>query len=202
MSDILNKKLTLSLNASWQIIGTRTIREAIVFLCSESNGSPPGYALDIEMDGNDMLFANPVPWDQWVRLPVRPDDLYVQTAHQKIRAPTVVIALNFTKLPFHRPRLSPAAVWERDKGICQYSGRKLTRKEGNIDHVIPRDRGGRDTWENVALADRSINSAKGNRLNSEVGLKLIRQPKAPPSIPVSAMITQAEHPTWLPFLVR
>ncbi len=204
MSSILNQVLTLQLNSRWQAVAERSIREAVVFLCSESHGESPGFALDIEMDeeSGELIFANPVEWQNWLLLPVRPNDLYIQTAHQKIRAPTVIVAKNYSAMPFRRPRLSSGGIWLRDAGVCQYSGQKLPRSQLNIDHVIPRDRGGRDEWGNLVLASKTLNSMKGNRLNHEVGLTLIRQPKAPPAIPAAATIREAKHPSWLPFLLK
>lgn len=207
MDSVLDKQLVLQLNKNWQVIGVRTVRQAIVALCSESDGQKPALALDILMakddNGKDVLvYANPVAWDDWVDLPVRDFDLYVSAAHSRIRVPTVLVAANYARIPLKRPRLTPGAIWERDNGTCQYSGKKLTRKQGNLDHVTPRDRGGKDTWENLVLSDKDINSMKGNKLNSEAGLTLLRQPKAPPALPVSASIREAKHTTWLPFLVN
>lgn len=207
MDSILDKQLVLQLNKNWQVIGVRSVRQAIVSLCSESDGQKPALALDILMakdeNGKDILvYANPVEWDEWVTLPVRDCDLSISTSRTQIRVPTVLVAANYARIPMKRPRLSPGAIWERDQGTCQYSGKKLTRKGGNMDHVIPRDRGGKDTWENLVLSDVGINSMKGNRLNSEAGLTLIRQPKAPPAVPASASIREARHATWAPFLVN
>lgn len=207
MDSILDKQLVLQLNKNWQVIGVRSVRQAIVSLCSESEGQKPAFALDIEMakdeNGKDVLvYANPVEWDDWIKLPVRPQDLSVNTSRSEIRVPTVIVAANYSRIPLRRPRLSPTAIWERDQGTCQYTGKKLTRKQGNLDHVLPRDRGGKDTWENLVLSDKDVNSRKGNKLNSEAGLTLIRQPKAPPATPVSASIKEAKHLTWLPFLIH
>lgn len=176
---ILDKQLVLSLNKHWIPCGQRTVREAITCLCSETNGETPALALDIEMvkdeNGEDvLLYANPVAWDQWIDLPVRENDLFITTSSRQIRAPLVIICRNYAAVPMTRPRLSNGNVWERDQGVCQYTGRKLSRSEGNIDHVTPRDRGGRDSWENLVWCDRKVNSAKGNRMNHEAGLKLIQ----------------------------
>jgi 5-methylcytosine-specific restriction endonuclease McrA len=72
--------------------------------------------------------------------------------------------------------------------VCQYTGRKLRPSEGNIDHIVPRSRGGKTTWENCVLADKKVNSKKGNRLPEEIGLRLIRSPKAPKEVPTTALI--------------
>ncbi len=67
--------------------------------------------------------------------------------------------------------------------------------------VIPRHHGGKNTFENMVWCEKGLNSMKGDRRNEEIGLKLIRKPKAPPSMPLSATITEAKHPAWKPFLV-
>jgi 5-methylcytosine-specific restriction endonuclease McrA len=206
MSEILDKVLTLSLNRHWAAIGMLSTRKALVAMCSEHDGEKAAMALDIEMgkdeNGEDiMIYANPVDWDTWLALPIRDGDLFIQSAKQRVRVPTVIVSAHFDRMPMRRPRLSSGAIFTRDKGICQYTGKKLPRNQMNIDHVIPRDRGGRDSWDNLVVADMRLNSLKGNRLNHEVGLSLIRKPVAPPSLPVSATITEAKHPTWKPFLL-
>ncbi len=204
--NVLDHQICLVLNRSWQPIGHRSIRQAVVSLCSENGGDKPAMAMDMETvvddNGNQtLIYANPVDWETWCLLPIREGDLFITTSHAKIRAPLVIIARNFDKMPLKRPRLSTAAIWARDGGKCQYTGDKVTRSNGNIDHVKPRDRGGYDTWENMVVARKDINTMKSNRLNSEVGLKLLRQPKAPPSVPVSVTLTEVRHPAWKPFLI-
>jgi 5-methylcytosine-specific restriction endonuclease McrA len=200
--NVLDLSISLSLNAHWSPIGIKTVAQAVTFLCSLSHGEPPGYALDIEMDGEELVFANPVSWDQWVLLPIRENDLYIQTAHSKVRAPLVTVARHFDRMPFRRPRWSVGNVHERDKLICGYSGRKLARNRATVDHIVPRSRGGRDDWLNTVTCDKEINTFKANRTPEEAGLTLIRKPKAPPSLPVSATITECRHPSWAPFLIR
>jgi hypothetical protein len=201
---ILDRQLSLQLNRSWLPIGIRSIRQAVVSLMSESGGEPPVLALDIEFnpETGELLYATPTEWQDWELLEVRPNDLYIQTGRGKIRAPTVTVAKNFNKIPFKKPRVSSGSIQERDGGICQYSGRKLPRGQGNLDHVIPLSRGGKSTFENLVWADRTINSLKNDRTPHEAGLTLIRAPKAPPSVPVSVTIAEARHPSWVPFLIK
>lgn len=202
MSDLLNQNLVLSLNKSWQAIGVRSVRDAVVFLCSESHGEPPGFALDIEVENGELVFANPVVWSDWVNLPIRVGDLYINTAHSQVRCPTIVIARHFDKLPFRRPRWSNSAVHERDKMICGYTGEKLTRATATVDHILPRSRGGKDEWGNTITCRRDINTLKSDKTPEEAGLKLLRKPVAPPSLPVSASITEIRHPHWAFFLTH
>ena len=77
-----------------------------------------------------------------------------------------------------------------DRG-CQYTGRALRPEEGSLDHVLPRSRGGKDTWENLVWSSKDVNTRKGNRLPHEAGLKLLKQPRAPKELPASAFIRNA-----------
>ena len=101
---ILNKTLVLSLNKSWQPIGALSVRNAIVFLASQHNGEKPGFALDlttaIDENGQQTLVgAVPVAWDEWVKLPVRDEDLSINTSSGPIRVPLVVICAKFNRVP-------------------------------------------------------------------------------------------------------
>lgn len=53
---------------------------------------------------------------------------------------------------------------------------------------MPVSRGGASNWENCVLADRKINSRKGNKLPEEAGLKLLRRPAVPREVPVTHLI--------------
>lgn len=130
----------------------------------------------------------PVKWEQWISLPIRPQDQIIHTPKLSIRVPTVIVLANFTKVPKKRPRFSPQGIFHRDAGYCQYTGRKLAKSEANIDHVVPRSRGGSSSWENCVLADKGINFKKADRTPSEAGLKLLRKPSAPREVPVTLFI--------------
>jgi 5-methylcytosine-specific restriction endonuclease McrA len=200
---VLEKQICLRLNRSWLPIGIGTPRQAVVAMTGGLDGQPPVYAMDIMMDPDGSLsYASPVAWEDWIKLPVRESDLSIRTQRFEIRCPTVIICANYNKVPLKTPRLSSGTIWDRDGGVCQYSGRKLSRKEGNIDHVIPSSRGGRDVWENLVLAHKDINSQKANRTPEEAGLRLIRRPISPRSVPVAFSFSEANHPHWKPFLVR
>jgi len=211
MNNVANKLICLNLNANWQPVGFKTVKDAIVDLCgAESNGKPSTMALDIEYeldDNGQPIFdeaksMNPVSWEEWMMLPIRPWDLAINSPTRSIRVPTVIIATNFNKMPIKTFKGKPSkdGIWNRDQGICQYTGKKLTKDQSTIDHVIPRSKGGLDTWTNMVVCDKSLNSKKGNKLNSELGLKLRKEPIEPSPTPVSALIREAKHHTWKHFL--
>jgi 5-methylcytosine-specific restriction endonuclease McrA len=91
-------------------------------------------------------------------------------------APSVVRLNYFVKVPYRaRASLTRRAVFARDEWTCQYCGAPAE----NVDHVIPRSKGGEHTWENVVAACRRCNSRKENHLPHEAGLPLKRTPFAP-----------------------
>ena len=179
MSDILNKNIVLVLNRNWQAINIRTPQDAFCQMATN-------VAAALEID--DENYIRPVTWDEWITLPIRDTDNAVHTVRGAIRVPTVIVALNFAKVPKKRPKLCAKTIRERDGNRCQYTGKLLRQDEGSLDHVLPRSRGGHDAWENLVWSDKAVNAKKGNRLPHEAGLKLLSVPRAPRELPVTALI--------------
>jgi len=124
---------------------------------------------------------------------------YIHTARLKIPAPSVIRLAHMVHRPRPHHRLTRREVLRRDNFICQYCGRHA--EELTIDHVIPRRLGGRFTWDNVVTACAPCNHKKGGKTLEEAGMRLLRQPKEPPS---SALYrfgrSGAEFIEWEPFL--
>ena len=185
--NILNKNIVLVLNRNWQAINIRTPQDAF---CQMATNVATG--LDIELgEGDRAESLRPVTWDEWVTLPVRDGDESVRTVHGAVRVPTVIVAVNFAKVPKKRPKLCARAIRERDGNRCQYTGRVLAPDEGNLDHVVPRSRGGADTWENLVWSAKDVNARKGNRLPHEAGLRLLAAPRTPKELPVTQFLRNA-----------
>ena len=182
MSDILNKSIVLVLNRNWQAINIRTPADAFCQMATNV-----ATALDIEGESQ----IRPVTWDEWITLPVRAGDYAVQTARGAVRVPTVIVAVNYAKVPKKRPKLNARNIRERDGNRCQYTWRLLHPAEGSLDHVVPRSRGGADTWENLVWSAKEVNQRKADRLPHEAGLRLLATPRAPKELPVSALLRNA-----------
>jgi 5-methylcytosine-specific restriction endonuclease McrA len=101
------------------------------------------------------------------------------------------VAVNYAKVPKKRPKLCARTIRERDHNRCQYTGRVLRPDEGSLDHVVPRSRGGRDSWENLVWASKEVNQRKADRLPHEAGLKLLTAPRVPKELPVTALLRNA-----------
>jgi 5-methylcytosine-specific restriction endonuclease McrA len=96
--------------------------------------------------------------------------------HLAVAAPSVVRLRYFVKVPYRaQAALTRRAVFARDHWTCQYCGQPAE----NVDHVVPRSRGGEHVWENVVAACKRCNSRKRNRSHHEVGLALSRKPFVP-----------------------
>ena len=190
MSDVL-KNTVIVLNKAWQAIAQKTVEAAISQMASDA-------ATALEINGEDNI--RPVSWAEWVTLPIRDGDLAIHTAKRAIRVPTVIVAMNYGGFPVRRPKMNLREVARRDGGVCQYTNRKLRPSEMSLDHVVPKSRGGSaKSWTNVVLAHKAVNNKKGNRLNSEVGLKLVRAPFVPKAVTPDDLI-RPTHPDHLLFV--
>lgn len=115
----------------------------------------------------------------------------------EIAAPTVVKLRYFVKVPYRsRASMSRRAVFVRDEFKCQYCGRAAE----NVDHIIPRSRGGGHTWDNVVAACRPCNSRKEDRMLEHAGMKLRRLPKAPHESVWIIVAVEKVDPEWEQYL--
>jgi 5-methylcytosine-specific restriction endonuclease McrA len=98
-------------------------------------------------------------------------------------------------------RFSRFNIYARDANTCQYCGRRCARAELNLDHVVPRSRGGVTTWENVVCSCVACNLRKGGRTPDEAGMRLLRAPSRPRWTPMFRSATRrAFYSEWRPFL--
>lgn len=106
----------------------------------------------------------------------------------------VIRLLEYVKIPLKKimeQKPSRSLIYKRDNHTCQYCG---STKKLTIDHVIPRSRGGKDTWENMVIACSSCNTKKGDQLLEHTKMKLIKTPKAPSSmISLDLKVTQVDQ---------
>lgn len=113
--------------------------------------------------------------------------------------PSVIRLKYFVRVPYRaRASLSRRAVFVRDHFQCQYCGSPAE----NVDHVVPRSRGGLHTWDNVVAACKPCNTRKENRLPHEVGMKLHSRPAAPRERVWIVVAVGRVDPKWEPYLSR
>jgi len=128
---------------------------------------------------------------------VHASDGILHSATGELVVPSVVRLRYFVKVPYRaRAALNRRAVFARDGHRCQYCGAAAE----NLDHVVPRSRGGTHTWENVVAACRPCNSRKEDRDLADAGLTLRRRPTAPGELTWIIVSVGAVHPHWEPYL--
>ncbi len=93
--------------------------------------------------------------------------------------PSVIRLGHMIKRPMLPPRLSRREVFVRDKHFCQYCGKQVP--DLTLDHVVPRRAGGVHSWDNIVSACVPCNLRKAGRTPAQAGMKLMHEPKTPPS---------------------
>lgn len=206
--NIVDRKIVLNLNANWQAIGIRTVQQAFIAMNGGDSENPPVKALDIsyslkengEYDFDTMPTMIPVSWLEWISLPIYEHHLVCNTSRYKIRVPSVIISVNYHKVPKKRFRPTKSVLYELQKGICAYSGEAIPIKAGNIEHRLPKSHGGKETFENLLFVNKEINSKRGNRPLEELGIQPLFRHKEPAPIPVSFTIKNNSQLDWRWFM--
>jgi 5-methylcytosine-specific restriction endonuclease McrA len=112
----------------------------------------------------------------------------VRGASNVLRIPTVIRLRRYINVPRRGARWSRRGVLQRDGYRCIYCriqpgqpqrGGILSKRDFTVDHLIPRSRGGKNSWVNTACACPVCNNRKGDRTPHEAGLSLHWEPRTP-----------------------
>jgi len=183
----------LVLNRLWQAVNVCTVRRALTLLFQ-------GHA-EVVLNRPDGSFQT-FDFGEWHSLSqAQPHDESIHTISFRIRVPRVILLGMFDHMPKKEVKFTRHNIFERDKNTCQYCGKIFDRKDLNLDHVIPRDRGGPTTWENIVCSCIPCNTRKSNRTPTEAGLRLFRKPKKPKWRPfVQINLHMQQHDSWKHFV--
>jgi 5-methylcytosine-specific restriction endonuclease McrA len=130
-------------------------------------------------------------------------DRSVRSPRCEMRLPSVISLKEYIPRA-RRPAFTRFNVFLRDVFACQYCGERLPTHELTFDHIVPRSRGGKTTWENVVTACAECNLRKGNRMPEHSGMR----PLAVPFEPTTHQLQQNGrafppnylHDSWRDFL--
>lgn len=126
-------------------------------------------------------------------------DRVVRSVSRAFPVPSIIRLTKRSRTKRKSLRYSPENVYLRDKGECQFCGVKLPKHNWTRDHVLPRSRGGRTTWDNIVASCHACNQKKGNRTPEEAGMRLRSKPQKPRSLPVRVPCTNTPE-EWHPYL--
>lgn len=123
----------------------------------------------------------------------------LRTIHREIPVPRVIVLNDFDRLPQRSIRFSRTHVFMRDRYTCQYCGNEYPKAKLNLDHVMPRSRGGKTSWDNLVTSCHTCNRTKANRTPHEANMPLLSTPKRP-SGSFGLVSMKSIHDSWAPFL--
>jgi len=169
--EALLSRPVLVLNRFWQPVQTCSARRALKLLCL-------GHAQVVQTDGEERFRTHDL--DSWVEHSAGDfvDEL-VHSVRIALRVPKIIVLALYDKLPRMEVRLTRRNVFLRDKHTCQYCAEIFSEPDLNLDHVTPRDKGGRTTWENIVTSCVRCNTRKANKLPHEANMFPLRRPVAP-----------------------
>lgn len=129
---------------------------------------------------------------------VEKDGGFVHTVTKKYPMPSVVRVKRYIKYHGFEIVLSRKNILRRDGYRCQYCGKHYHHL--TIDHVIPKRRGGKDTWENLVSACVRCNNFKGDRTPEEADMPLLKKPKKPHFVQFLRQQVGNPKQSWRPYI--
>jgi 5-methylcytosine-specific restriction endonuclease McrA len=191
--DTLLDQPVLVLNRLWQAVNTCSARRALALVYQ-------GHAQAVAPDGPGGYMTHDFSsWRDFSTM--NPEPRMLQTITLRIRIPRIIVLCLFERLPKKEVKFTRLNVFERDRNTCQYCGRVFDRSELYLDHMLPRDRGGLTTWENIVCSCIPCNTRKGNRLPHEAKMQLLRKPTRPKWQPfVNITLAGGVHDSWSHFI--
>ena len=186
---------TLVLNRLWQAVNVVGIERAFSLLALE-------HAQVIYAEDGSFRVFDGAGWFAFSKdLETAPGSRVIRTVSQQVVVPTVLLLRGYDRMLMQEMKFNRQNLLERDDFRCQYCGKNFPVKELNMDHVVPRDRGGRTSWENVVISCIKCNSKKSNRSPKEAGMRLLKEPKRPPRRPfMSSLYGKPMEETWTHFI--
>jgi len=184
----------LVLNRLWQAVNVCTVRRGISLLYQ-------GHAHVVLKEGETFNTFGFDDWKDFSMRTISEKDEVVGTVSFKIKIPQVILLLFYDRLPVNEVKFTRRNIFERDGNRCQYCGKKFDTRELNLDHVLPKSRGGSTTWDNIVCSCTSCNARKGRRTLEEAGMRLIKKPRKPKWQPfITVNLRRAKHENLKHFL--
>ncbi len=178
----------LVLNRSFQPVRITTARHAFTLLYLGR-----ARALDARYE--------PVDFEQWSAVAPSIGDDAIGTPRGPIRVPRVLILSGYNRVPSAPLRLSRRNVFLRDAFTCQYCSGRPPLRDLNLDHVLPRSRGGKSSWDNLVTSCRTCNVKKGHATPEECGMIPRSKPHRPNwSMALRMAAPSTRYAEWEPFL--
>ena len=170
MTEVLNLNV-LVLNKLWQPIQTCSVKRALKLLCL-------GHAQVVEAEGEAKYQTHD--FGSWLESSAHAvAEEAIRSVSFVMRVPKVIVLAIYDRLPTKEVKFTRHNVFLRDHHTCQYCGCQFVESELNLDHVIPRDKGGKTRWDNIVTSCFRCNTRKANKLPEEAQMFPKNAPEAP-----------------------
>jgi len=160
-------KFCLVLNKHWKPIGFCSVYHGITKMLSNR-------AVMLDVPSYCLLTG-----DEWMSVVGTNLENCILTTRGRLVLPEIIITKFYDRYNYRDPRCSKHNLLKRDGMICQYTGEFLVKKNATIDHILPKSKGGKTTWNNCVVSSFFCNNRKGSKTLNEVNLKLLIDPKKP-----------------------
>lgn len=191
MEDALHRPV-LVLNRNWQAVQTCTARRAVHLLSL-------GHARVVQDDGEEKFETHD--FSSWLSYSQRaPESSMIHSVRIALRVPKIIVLSIYDKIPSKDVTFSRRNVFWRDQHTCQYCLKSFSESELNLDHVIPRDKGGKTSWDNIVTSCVKCNTRKGNKLPHEANMHPRTKPVAPRWKPDFGIRDKQLEESWATFL--
>ncbi len=124
----------------------------------------------------------------------------IRSVSESFKLPAVIVLTRYVKFHFHTMTPNRTNVIWRDQNKCQYCSIELESRSLTIDHVLPRSKGGKNTWKNLVTACKKCNQKKGNRTPKEANMKLLREPIRPKTSVLRSVGEKQVSDLWKDYL--
>jgi 5-methylcytosine-specific restriction endonuclease McrA len=174
---------------TWEPMHIKSVRDAIKDVAK-------GVAEILDADNNTY------DWDLWTLMEPGMDEPTIHTTRQRIRVPEIIVLTKpMNGKRKHRDiKLTRKNIFLRDCYECQYCSKIITLNSGTVDHIFPKSRGGKNSWDNLVAACFKCNSKKKNRTPQEAGITLRSTPHKPKWYPLSTRLTPGVPKRWSDFM--
>jgi 5-methylcytosine-specific restriction endonuclease McrA len=122
---------------------------------------------------------------------------YLHTISSRYPMPSVIRLFSYIHLPYKGVVLTRQNIFKRDNFQCQYC---TMDQDLTLDHVLPRSRGGKSSWDNLVTACKMCNSRKGDYTPEEAGMPLLNSPFKPSFVLFLREFNGAFDENWAPYL--
>ncbi|MGJ8695656.1 MAG: HNH endonuclease [Verrucomicrobiaceae bacterium] len=183
----------LVLNRLWQPVQTCSAKRALKLLCL-------GHAQVVQTEGDCRYQTHD--FGSWVDYSENSlAEEVVRSVKMVLQIPKIIVLAMYDRIPRREVKFTRENVFRRDGYTCQYCRTQFPEEKLNLDHVVPRDRGGITSWKNIVTSCFPCNTRKANRTLAQANLKLPKEPKAPRWRPLYGMREQSTDESWQEFIV-